>query len=62
MFFLLNNFYYRLLNNFTPRIMNIGASKEVFIEDILNDAGCNYIADRIDIDDCRVLHPSINNV
>ena len=47
------------VSNHTPRIMNIGGSKKVFFEDNLTNAHCNYIADRIDIEDCTVTHQHI---
>jgi len=42
-----------------PRILNIGASKSLSIENQLTDAGCNYICDRVDVVDCNVVHPTI---
>lgn len=47
--------------NNESRIINIGASKEVFIENSLSDAGCHYVADRVDINNCSVNHSSIDN-
>lgn len=43
----------------TPRILNIGAAKTIYIEDDLSSDGCVYVADRIDVDDCAVTHPHI---
>ncbi|GBD96843.1 MAG TPA: SAM-dependent methyltransferase [Nitrospirae bacterium] len=44
---------------YTPRILNIGAAKTIYIEDDLSSDGCVYVADRIDVDDCTVTHPYI---
>ena len=44
-----------------PLILNIGAGKSVSIENQLNDLGCKYISDRIDIDKCCVEFPSFRN-
>ena len=35
-------------------VLNIGAGKSLSIEKQLEEEGCNYIYDRIDIDDCNV--------
>lgn len=42
-----------------PRILNIGAGRSLSIEKQLTNAGCNYICDRIDVDDCEVIHPCV---
>ncbi|MEW6618022.1 MAG: methyltransferase domain-containing protein [bacterium] len=44
----------------TPRILNIGAGKNLFIENHLIHAGCNYICDRVDINDCALVHPCVD--
>jgi SAM-dependent methyltransferase len=45
----------------TPRrILNIGAGRSVSIEDQLSDAGCEYVCDRADVEDCSVDHPYVN--
>lgn len=49
----------RSSNNTPPRILNIGAGRSLSIENQLTDAGCDYICDRVDIDDCEVVHPCV---
>lgn len=39
------------------RILNIGAGQSLSIERQLEQAGCRYISDRVDIDDCEVDYP-----
>lgn len=46
---------------FKRRILNVGAGKSLSIERQLNDAGCKYICDRIDIEDCVVDFPTVRN-
>ena len=41
------------------RLLNIGASDSVVIERALNEAGCDFIADRLDIDLRQATHPRI---
>lgn len=43
----------------SPRILNVGAGKTIWIEDYLKNAKCNFICDRVDIDDCTVIHQSV---
>ena len=53
---------YKQNNVATPRILNIGAGRKYFVENYLTyDARCDYICDRIDVDDCAVTHPSVEN-
>lgn len=42
-------------------ILNVGAGQSVSIEKQLSDAGCEYICDRIDVEDCAVGYPSVRN-
>jgi SAM-dependent methyltransferase len=44
----------------SPHIINIGASRKIFFENTLSNAGCDFTTDRVDIDDCKVLHQSVN--
>jgi SAM-dependent methyltransferase len=41
-----------------PRILNAGAGQSVSIEQQLTRAGCRYVCDRIDVEDCAVDFPS----
>ncbi len=41
-------------------VLNIGAGKSLSIENQLQENGCNYRYDRIDIDDCKVEHQYVN--
>jgi SAM-dependent methyltransferase len=41
------------------RILNVGAGRNVSIENQLMSAGCKYICDRLDPDNCTVSHPFV---
>jgi len=47
-------------NGTSPRILNIGAGWHLVIEKRLTSRNCNYICDRVDIDDCKLDHPSVD--
>jgi len=40
-------------------MLNIGAGRSLLVERQLSHAGCNYVSDRVDIDDCVVDFPSV---
>lgn len=44
-----------------PRILNIGAGKQTVIEDLLMANGCDFVCDRVDVEDCRVDHPYVGS-
>lgn len=46
---------------FARRILNVGSGKSLSIERQLKQAGCNYICDRIDIEDCVVDFSTVRN-
>lgn len=37
-----------------PRVLNVGAGQSTSIEQQLNELGCRYACDRIDVENCRV--------
>ncbi len=41
------------------RILNVGAGQSLSIETQLTRAGCVYVSDRTDVDDCDIDHPSV---
>jgi hypothetical protein len=43
------------------RLLNIGAGHSISIEKQLSDAGCQYLCDRLDVDDCLVSYPAIGD-
>ena len=43
------------------QILDVGAGRSVAIEDQLTNAGCAYICDRIDVEDCTVQFPTVRN-
>lgn len=43
------------------RILNVGAGKSSSIERQLSEAGCKYICDRMDVEDCVVDFPTVGN-
>jgi len=45
----------------TPRVLNVGAGRHASIENALVKNGCSFTCDRMDIDDCRVEHPNVQN-
>lgn len=42
-------------------ILDVGAGRSISIEKQLTEAGCSYICDRIDVEDCRVDFPTVRN-
>ena len=42
-------------------VLNIGAGSSAVIEDSLSTMGARFICDRLDVDDCRVLHPAVRD-
>ncbi|MBI4556238.1 MAG: class I SAM-dependent methyltransferase [Candidatus Hydrogenedentes bacterium] len=45
----------------TPRVLNIGAGRHLFNETQLCAEECQFLCDRIDVDDCALSHPSIGH-
>jgi len=43
------------------RLLNAGAGRSLIIENELVKKGCPYTCDRLDIDDCDVSHPNVEN-
>jgi len=43
------------------RVLNIGAGKSVSIESQLYQAGIDMLIDRVDVDDCSVSYPGVEN-
>ncbi len=43
-----------------PRILNIGAGRNPSIEQQLEAAGCRFICDRADVEECKVDHPAVD--
>jgi SAM-dependent methyltransferase len=48
-------------SDYTPLLLNIGASKSLVIEKALYKVYPNFICDRIDVQDCEVSHPVVRN-
>lgn len=44
-----------------PRILNVGANKSLVIEEGIKKAGVDFIEDRLDVIDCKVEAPYIEN-
>ena len=42
-------------------LLNIGAGSSAVIEDSLSTMGARFVCDRLDVDDCRVLHPAVRD-
>jgi len=49
------------MDDVTPFILNIGAGKSLSIEKQLSILGCDYICDRIDVNNCVVEFPTVRH-
>jgi SAM-dependent methyltransferase len=58
--FLTNYIRTKSCDSSPSRILNVGAGKNVSIENQLLKAGCNYVCDRLDPEDCNVNHPNVD--
>jgi SAM-dependent methyltransferase len=43
-----------------PRILNIGAGSSVVLEDQISEAGCRFVCDRLDVEECTVRHSNVD--
>jgi SAM-dependent methyltransferase len=48
-------------DTYVPSILNIGAGRSAAIERRLADCGCRFRCDRIDVEDCTVIAPSLRH-
>lgn len=42
------------------RILAVGAGRSLSVEDQLSEAGCRFVSDRADVEDCRVQDPRVD--
>jgi ubiquinone/menaquinone biosynthesis C-methylase UbiE len=45
----------------SSKLLNLGAGKSVVLENKLAERGCSFTCDRLDMDDCAVNHPNVQN-
>ena len=41
------------------RLLNVGAGTNTILESIMASHGCRFVCDRLDVDDCNVVHPNV---